>query len=298
MLTTRGAFTLAELVVALSVAGVAFGAFALAVAQQERVHAELARRVRARGQVRDGLAALAADLRAVSPAAGDIASGSARDSSVEFRTTIGTAVVCDIANGSITGALASFVTPPKVGDTAWAYLAGDSSAGWTPLPIAGARAASASQANLCAFRPTAASVIGDRLARRAWYSLELSQPVGPQISVGTPLRITRPVRYSLYRSTDARWYLGRREWSPARGRFETTQPVSGPYRPYASEATQSSGLELRYFDAGAIQVPSGSIASDRIAQLTVLVRAPPPSGNAQARTRDVTSVTISLRNSQ
>jgi hypothetical protein len=291
-------FTLAELVVALGVAGTAFGAFALAVAQQERVHAELARRVRAHAQLREGLAALTADLRAASPAAGDIAASGARDSSLELRTTIGTAVVCDVAIGSVTGALASFVTPPKAGDTAWAYLASDSSAAWAPLPIAGVGTVSASRATACALPAAAASIVGVRQLRRSWYSLELSQPVRSDIPIGTPLRITRPARYSLYRSTDARWYLGRREWSPARGRFETIQPVSGPYPPYASEASESSGLELRYFDADAVQIPSGSPATDRIAQVTVLLRTPAPSGNARTQARrDVTSVTIALRNS-
>jgi hypothetical protein len=294
----RRGSTLAELVIALSVGGVAFGAFALAVAQQERVHAELARRVRARAQAREGLAALAADLRAVSPAAGDIAVGGARDSSLELRTTIGTAVACDVAAGSITGALASFVTSPKAGDTAWVYVATDSNASWTPLAIAGVGTISATQAPACAFPAAASSVIGDRQSRRSWYSLELSEGVGFEIPIGTPLRITRLVRYSLYRSTDARWYLGRREWSPARARFETSQPVSGPYRPYAQEGSESSGLELRYFDADAVQVPSGSLASDRIAQVTVVLRAPPPAGGHARARRDVTSVTIALRNSR
>jgi hypothetical protein len=279
---------------ALGVAGVAFGAFALAVAQQERIHAELARRVRSHQQLREGVGALAADLRAVSPAAGDIAAGSARDSSLELRTTIGTAVVCEVAPRSITGAVASFVASPRAGDTAWAYAASDSSAGWTALALSGVSTVSAAT---CAFPAAASNVIGDRQGGRPRYSLELSDPVGPEIAIGTPLRITRHVRYSLYRSADARWYLGRREWSLARSRFETIQPVSGPYQPYASQASQSSGLELRYFDRDAVEIPSASFASDRIAQVTIELRALAAARDGRARERrDVTSVTIALRN--
>jgi hypothetical protein len=296
-LPARHAFTLAEVIVALGVGGVALGAFALAVGHQERVHAELGRRVRARGQSREGLAALMADLRAVSPAAGDFAVGAALDSSVELRTTIGTAVVCEVSNRSITGALASFVTSPQAGDTAWAYATSDTSASWTPLALLRVATLPGDRPSTCAFPARASNVIGGLPTLRAWYSLEVSEP-SAGFPIGTPLRITRPVRYSLYRSPDSRWYLGRREWSPAQGRFETIQPVSGPYRPYASEANQTSGLELRYVDRDATQVPSGSLASDRIAQVTVVLRSPSPPGEGQARDRrDVTAVTVALRNS-
>jgi hypothetical protein len=57
-------------------------------------------------------------------------------------------------------------------------------------------------------------------------------------------------------------------------------------------------LELRYFDRSGTPVPSGSLASDRIAQVTVVLRAPPPPGDGQVRDRrDVTSVTVAFRNS-
>ena len=291
----RQGFTVVELIVALAVGGVAFGAFALAVAQQERVHAELARRVRARGQLREGLSALAADLSGISPAAGDIAIGAAHDSSLELRTTIGTAVVCEVLTGAIRGALASFVASPKAGDTAWAYLAADSAAAWKPIPIVSAAILPGSGSANCAFSAAAASITGAGGARRSVYSLQPSEPVDG-LAVGTPLRITRPARYSLYRSADERWYLGRREWSPARRWFETIQPVSGPYRPYAAEASQSSGLELRYFDADGAQVTSGSGATHRVAQLQLALRAAAPTERSTSPQRDVTSITISLRN--
>jgi hypothetical protein len=153
------------------------------------------------------------------------------------------------------------------------------------------------RASTCGFPATASGVIDGRRTRRPWYSLELSEPP-PAIPMGTPLRITRPARYSLYRSADGKWYLGRREWSPVQGRFETIQPVSGPYRAYDSEAGQTSGLELRYFDRSGLRVPSGSVASDRIARVSVVLRAPPPGGDGQVRERrDVASVTVALRNS-
>lgn len=286
-------FTLTELVVALAVGGTALTAFALMVAHQERAHGELARRVRARAHLREGLAPLVTDLRAISPHAGDLPAGSARDSSVELRTTIGSAVVCEVAGQSVTAALASFVAHPEAGDTVWAYVAGDTGQTWTPLPVAAAVTLPADRTLSCPFPPRASSVVGGRRADRGPYALELVDlPVG--IGVGTPIRVTRPTSYSLYRSPDSRWYLGRREWVAARGRFETIQPVSGPFWSYAPRVHQTSGLELHYADSAGTEVTSGSAASDRVAQVTIVLRAT-ADGRIRER-RDVTSITVAPRN--
>ena len=230
-------FTLAELVVALGIGGVVLGAFALAVAHQERAYGELARRVRARAALREGLAPLLADLRTISPAAGDLKPGHASDSAVELRTTIGSAVVCEIAGRTLTGALASFVTQPETGDTAWAYVASDTGQTWMPLPIQAAVVHPA-ESGLCPFPARGASALPGGRARHAWYALELLD-LPPGLAMGTPLRVTRPARYSLYRAPDSKWYLGRREWSPARGLFETIQPVGGPQRVVRSHTSPS-----------------------------------------------------------
>lgn len=295
-LTPRG-FTLTELLVALGVGGAAFGAFALVVARQERVHGELARRIRARAQLRDGLTALVSDLRGVSPAAGDIPVGEARDSSIQFRATVGTAVVCEIRDRTVVTGLSSFVTPPGPGDTAWAYLARDGAAAWLPLPIGDAFTPGESEASRCLFPPGAASLFHRGRGPGTRYTLSLAEVPAAPIGGGTPLRVTRVVRYSLYRAPDSRWYLGRREWSAAHARFETVQPVSGPYRPYAAPAIGTSGLELRYFDAGDVELSGGSFETTRIAQITLTLRAPTTSVDDSSRERrDVGSLTLAVRN--
>ena len=63
-------------------------------------------------------------------------------------------------------------------------------------------------------------------------------------SPGTPIRVTRPLRYSLYRASDAQWYLGEREWSNASARLSTIQPVAGPFL-----AAASGGVVFRYSDS-------------------------------------------------
>ncbi|MFN2564301.1 MAG: type II secretion system protein J [Gemmatimonadaceae bacterium] len=294
---SRVGFTLSELVVALGVGGVAFGAFALVVAQQERAHAELSRRVRARAQLRDGLAALVTDLRAASPAAGDIPPGGARDSSIELRATIGTAVACEVEGSTIVGALTSFVTPPGAGDTAWAYVERDGASGWAAFPISGVSVPSGLEPSACAFPAGALTVVHSRGAPGPTYSLTLAEQPPATAPSGTPFRVTRRVRYSLYRAPDGRWYLGRREWSQRQSRFETIQPVSGPYRGYATPSGDTSGLELRYFDGDDVELPAGLSDTERIARIAITLRAPPaPFDNRTWEPRDVASATVAMRN--
>jgi hypothetical protein len=49
------------------------------------------------------------------------------------------------------------------------------------------------------------------------------------IPAGAPVRITRPTRYSFYRSGDGTWQLGFREWTETTGSFSAPQPVAGPF---------------------------------------------------------------------
>jgi hypothetical protein len=149
----------------------------------------------------------------------------------------------------------------------------------------------------CGGHNFAGSAYAGRSDGGARYSLSLAEPLPPTVDAGTPIRATRLVRYSLYRAPDARWYLGRREWSPSRTRFEIIQPVSGPYRGYASEASQSSGLEFHYFDQSGAPVPSGSSATDRISSIVLTLRSPPPRpGASSSERRDALSVTVAPRN--
>jgi prepilin-type N-terminal cleavage/methylation domain-containing protein len=273
-------FTLAELVVALSLSSVALGAFAIVVVHQERTHAELSRRVRERSQSSEGIAALVAELRAVAPSAGDIPPGGARDSAIEFRATVGSLALCELRGQTIVAALASFVTPPKPGDTVWAYVDADSAPAWMPLSVAEVSSPLEGQPAECATPAAALSVTPSRRAPRHRYTLALAQSAPAGTSNGTPMRVTRQIRYSVYRAPDGQWYLGRREWSSLRGGFETIQPVSGPYGSYGA---------LRYFDETGQELPSGSPATDRIAKIAVALLEP------QGR-RDVTSITVGVRN--
>jgi hypothetical protein len=293
VLTGRRAFTVAELIVAITLAGVAFGAFALVVAQQTRTYGELARDIRAQGQASEGAAALGIDLRGLSPASGDIAPGGARDSAIEFRATVAMLYVCTTRDRSIVVRTASLLSTPKASDTAWLYVPGDSVDSWVPIAVGSI--APPTSADSVACRDAAAAPPAAELHRRG-YVLELAQDTAARTPVGSPVRLTRTTRYSLYKAPDGLWYLGRREFSAALGRFETIQPVSGPYRPYAPPADSSSGLELRYFDREGGELPDGELETHVIARIAVTIRPAvrgggldPPDG------RRVTWITVTPR---
>ena len=284
----RRAFTLVELVVTLAIGGVAFGAFTAVVAQQERTHAKLAHRIRARALAVEGLAPLVRELRTASFESGDIVL--ALDSAIELRATVASVFVCEAHEGAVVTALASTVSPPKVGDTLWAF-APDDSGQWLPRPIASVTTAPASDSTACAAPPTAPGATLDGHAPPSRYVLGVAEPT--VLQRGTPLRVTRRVRYSLYRAPDSQWYLGRREWSGGLGRFETIQPVSGPFRAHAAAGSDQSGVEIRYLDEGNVEIEPASATTERIARIEITVRTrPPPSDRATLRRRDVTSATV------
>jgi len=276
----RRGFTLAELVVAVGLGGATFGGFAIIVAHQERTYAALARRVRAANQSGEGTAALITELRGITPHAGDIRPGAARDSAIELRANVGSFVVCERRGQTVVTGLASFVTSPKPGDTAWLYVDADPSARWAPLPVVGVTPLPSGHPVACELAPQASALLTDRRWPTHRYALALSQAPPSEGSNRAPARVTRHVRYSVYRAPDGQWYLGRREWSTVQGRFETIQPVSGPYATHAA---------LRYFDESGAELPGGTMATGRIAAMRLSLRAPSTSG-------EPTSITVGIRN--
>jgi hypothetical protein len=84
---------------------------------------------------------------------------------------------------------------------------------------------------------------------------------------GTPIRITRSWRYSIYRSSDGYWYLGARDWNASTRKFNTIQPVSGPF-----VSPGGGGVAFRYFDTTGATIASGSATPRAIALIQVSFR--------------------------
>jgi prepilin-type N-terminal cleavage/methylation domain-containing protein len=140
MLTRRG-WTLIELIVAMTVGGVALALIAVISVRQQRLYADVADRAALTGQLRQASAVLPIELRAASPGAGDIRE--ARDTAIELRSSIATAVVCDTLDGSIVlapaspgaAAFAGYLTAIASGDTAWVLARGDTADAWIPYAV-------------------------------------------------------------------------------------------------------------------------------------------------------------------
>lgn len=160
----------------------------------------------------------------------------ASDSAIELSVTIATAVTCRpdtgrlvVARASAAGnTLASYTETPQPGDVAQVLIA-EAPASWLQGHVASEAGSSA-----CARFPD----IG------AW-EFTIAEPF--TIPAGTLVRFMRRTRISLYRASDARWYLGLKEWNPALQRFNAVQPVAGPLRPYGGR--EVTGLLFDYHDA-------------------------------------------------
>jgi prepilin-type N-terminal cleavage/methylation domain-containing protein len=239
----RHGVTLIELIVALVVGGIVLALVAAISVRQQRLYADIADRTALAAQLRQAATILPIDLRGAASGAGDIRE--ARDTSIELRGTIASAVICDTTANAIVlspsnaGAttFGSYLTSIVAADTAWIFTPGDSVDRWVPYAIAGTAATAAGQCATTGPQLNATARASSRV------SLQLVAPPSFAGLAGSVIRVTRPVRYSLYRGGDGRWYLGQREWNASSLRFNTIQPVSGPF-----ESPAGRGLVFQYSD--------------------------------------------------
>ena len=289
MLTRRRGYTVVEMIVAVSVGALVVGLGATLAFRHQRFHRDLTVVAERTGQLTQVMALLPVSLRAIAPGEGDIAPGAARDTALEFRATIGSGVVCDTAGGAVilapvadSPALTSIATPPESGDTAWLLSASGAAERWTAFPIA----AVATVSHVCLLGGNAPFGSAPRTSVR----LTLTGGGWP----GAALRITRPFRYSLYKASDGAWYVGAKDWSPALGRFNTIQPVAGPFLP-----ASAAGLRFRYADSLGAAIPPGSANTAGIALIEVALRSDSllPGRYAHAASSQLrSSASVALRN--
>jgi hypothetical protein len=261
----RPGYSVIELLVAVVLSALVLGLLGVVSARQQRFSREVV--VSVERNIESGQAAelLPIALRSVSPQFGDIPAGGARDTSLEFRATIATSVVCDTAPNTIAlapshptpPAFTSVLSRPETGDTAWTLaLAGSDT--WTAHAITGVVDST--------YRCRVGSVMqwpGDPPAG----GLVLRVAGGTSVASGSPVRITRPWRYSLYRSSDGQWYLGAKDWNPASAKFNTIQPVSGPFLSAAAH-----GLAFRYYDSTHTEIVPASPDTRSIALVEITIR--------------------------
>ncbi len=273
--STRRGVTLIELIVAMTVGGITLGLVASISVREQRIFGDLADGAMLSGQLRDAAAILPIDLRAAATGSGDVRE--ARDTSIEFRGTIASAVVCDtgthslVLSPAVAGAqsFSAATSSIDVGDTAWVFTPADSGDGWRPFRVASAATTAPGQCATAGPRLSEADQHAPRIA------IVLDTPPPLASLIGRPLRITRPLRFSLYRASDGGWYLGERDWSATNQRFNTIQPVSGPFLSAAQ-----GGLVFRYQDSAGVALPSPVAVTRSIALIQVALK-----GQTRASTR-------------
>jgi type II secretory pathway pseudopilin PulG len=284
--SSQSAFTVVELVLVLALGAIVLGLVSSVGARLQRHLLGEAARVAANEQLAAASELLPLDLRALSPAAGDIVD--ARDSAITVRAAIGTVLVCSASGATLTLAPYLGVDGRSVplagqgGDTLWLLSLTDSGESWRPVRVDALRRASGS----CPALDARDGSIFD--LSRLWAAV-LRDTVS--ISAPTIARITRPLRYSFYRAGDGHWYLGLQTWNIALAQFNVVQPVAGPYAPYASDG----GPRFQYFDAMGRALTLGTARSSAIARIDVVLIGE-WQALATAITADSQRLSIALRN--
>jgi type II secretory pathway pseudopilin PulG len=280
----RGA-SLIELTVVIVLLAVIGSATLGVVVRQERFYREQASAIDSRATVRDAASLLQSELRALTPADGDLyALGTA---SIEFRATLAQSVVCTIAASRaqitippehlITGAPLTWIgTQPEAGDTLL-VLASDSTLGdtWNRHVLTAAPSSTGTCAPSSGFTTTAGEA-------SAALTLSFGPPLDASVAPGAIIRVVRRARYELYRASDARWYLGYLDCLSARATpCNVVQPVAGPFAP--------GGIAFAYLDRGGATTTDPS----RVVRIDALAIA----GRGSSPTvLDSLATTIALRN--
>lgn len=288
-LASRRGFTLAETILALVLGALVLGIVSAVGSQLQRRLAIQADRLSAREQLTSAAELLPLDLRGLSPNSGDIVLGEARDSSIQLRATIASAFVC--AKTATTLVLAPYLgpggrsvaMPMQVGDTAWLLADHDTGEVWRPLRLRGARPVAGS----CS-PPLDANAAKVFDVAHIW-SADLVDSVSA--TAGAIARITRPMRFSFYRATDSKWYLGIRSWNSATSQFNTIQPVSGPFGP----VSQDRGTRFQYFDDAGNRLSPASGDIRDVARIEAILFSE-LSSRSVGGARDSLVVVIALRN--
>ncbi|HEX5971788.1 MAG TPA: prepilin-type N-terminal cleavage/methylation domain-containing protein [Gemmatimonadaceae bacterium] len=262
MLARRGT-TLVELIVAMTLAAIILSAATGTFVRQRRAASDHASRVGAEAQLRAALGELQVALAGVSASAGDLAPGEARDTAIQLRSLVGSAVACDSGAGQATVAAndtsatraSAFAANPRVGDTLWWRVSGASS--WAARRVA----VITTSVGAC----PAAGADPQPLLRLTFTSADT-------VPRGVPLRVTRQERFSFYHAADGSWQLGISEWSDVLHAFAPPQPVAGPFRLVAPGARTG----MRYFDASGAELSMGApgVTVSSVARVRVAVVAP------------------------
>jgi prepilin-type N-terminal cleavage/methylation domain-containing protein len=244
----RRGLGLIELVAVIAILGLVAGMMGSTIVSQQRFHRHAATVLGARQGVRDAMEVLSTDIRGASI---DDTVRVMADSALELFAGIGISVACrtlsgnsiSLASESPTGStLTSFLLNPDTGDIALIYRKDsiDADAGlWERHRI-----------DAVTTKAGGRGCLGEDIDPAEGFVLTVRSPLGRIVERGTPVRFVRRGRYSLYRSSDSRWYLGYRRCNAiGASACGAIQPISGPYRRYNANKAET-GFLFEYYDSG------------------------------------------------
>ena len=304
-LNRQRGFTLIELLVCLAVGGLVAAFMTATLVRQQRFYSSASAALDTRAQLRDAADVLGTDIRS---AAIGLGVPVMRDTAIELFTVIASSVVCTTASATSFGlpplvlasghTLTSMLALPDTGDLALVYTmppAAPDSGSWETRRTMGFVP---KEVSLACPQSTGFTAPADAASGHPAYHATIELPTVDPARAGAPIHFVRRARYSIYRSSDNRWYLGYRRCN-AKGpsACAAIQPVSGPY--YASSAG-SFGITFRYFDHDGVELPSGS-SSDGLARVDFVVRGKSArnldlAGDARSTFRDSVIMSVSPRN--
>lgn len=305
-MTPKG-FSLPEVLIAVAVAGIAASFMIGTLVRQQQFYGSASAILETRAHLRDAADVLATDVRGA--AVGLLGLPVMRDSAIEMFTTIVASVVCESSSAtsiSIPPAsresgntLTSVLAMPDSDDLAvvFTFPPGRPDSGqWETL-----RVASFVQRSVTSACPEATGFTsaGDVAAGAKSFVVTFASGAAHPLSPGAPIHFVRRARYSLYRSSDNKWYLGYRRCDVSAGSScGAIQPVSGPYSDYSS--AKGSGLGFRYYgEDGSEILPGGDSRLVNRVDITLRgksARAGDLAGDTRAIYRDSVVVSVSPRN--
>ena len=279
----RAGFTLVELLITMTLLGLVSACIVTVIVRQQRFYRSTSALMDARAQIRQMASVLPMDLRGISSAGNDIFVLS--DSALEFRSSFGSAVACTLIGGATPAIvttprntarnlrMTSWTRTPVVGDSIALYDVSTTTKAsddkWSMHQITAIATVTGDVATGC---PSTSRLVAstDMTVSNPAYRLTISPARPATVTQGAAIRFYRKVRYSLYRNVaDGLWYLGYRDCLPGRTPVcSVTQPIAGPYRPYAMKGINKSGLEFAYFDS----LGNATAVAKNVARISIAIR--------------------------
>jgi type II secretory pathway pseudopilin PulG len=293
-------FSLLELLGVIAIGTLAAEAIVTTLMRQQQFYRAATELRSARAEVRDAVEVLSSDIRGMS--AGDTRLRA--DSALELFAEIGVSIVCQVAGNEVGlppshvsgNTLTSILTDPDTGDIATFYVdSAGTGARWMQYRLAGFELR-----NLDSTCGTSGfSSATDRGVLQKGFALTISGAIPSGIGAGTPVRFLRRARYSLYRASDGKSYLGYRRCNALGPSVcGTIQPLSGPYLRYSTDE-HATGLRFEYFDdSGAHLDPTAPATA--LARIDISARSASgqrnPFSRRGANISDSGTVSVALRN--